>query len=389
MKLKTNLIKQEKFHFGDVVEHVSNRITPKSADSATYIGLEHMESDIDQVRTWGTDIVLIGTKLKIEQGDILLARRNPYLRRVQRSPHAGIFSAHGMVLRSKSEKLHQEYLLRFMQSELFWNGLDRIAVGSLSKTINWGDISKYEFTLPPIEQQKRVAEVFLKIENHLNNLYEIQIQMSNSLQLSRSIRYKASNLVPIETLATVQRGVSWSASQQVKGDNGTPILGIPNVRHGYIDHSNTTRITGVKESVLDAARITGESILMVGSNGNPERIGNVAICHEKVFNHLPASFLLHIKGKNLMSAQFLFEMLMSDEIQRQISNVVEGSTGLKNLAITWIRKLKVPELSDKVDSIFMNEMLLSQKALFEIDSEIASMKSLRKQLQNDLFVGVK
>ena len=82
-------------------------------------------------------------------------------------------------------------------------------------------------------------------------------------------------------------------------------------------------------------------------------------------------------------------MLMSDEIQRQISNVVEGSTGLKNLAITWIRKLKVPELSDKVDSIFMNEILLSQKALFEIESEIASVRSLRKKLQNELFIGVK
>ena len=382
------MTKLEKVFFGDVVAHVSQRIAPTSSDSPTYIGLEHMESDIDQVRNWGTDIVLIGTKLKIEQGDILLARRNPYLRRVQRSPHSGIFSAHGMVLRSKSERLHQEYLLRLMQSDFFWNALDRIAVGSLSKTINWGDISKFEICLPPFKQQMKVAELFLKIESHLDNLYESQIQMSKSLQLSRSIRYKASSLVSIETLASVQRGVSWSASQQVTGNNGTPILGIPNIRHGFIDLSNTTRITGVKESVLNSAKITGESILMVGSNGNPERIGNVAICNEKVFNYLPASFLLHIKGKNLISTQFLFEMLMSDEIQRQISNVVEGSTGLKNLAITWVRKLKVPGLSDKFDSKFMNEVNLFQKALFAIDSEIASMKSFRKKLQNELFEGV-
>jgi hypothetical protein len=82
-------------------------------------------------------------------------------------------------------------------------------------------------------------------------------------------------------------------------------------------------------------------------------------------------------------------MLMSDEIQRQISNVVEGSTGLKNLAITWVRKLKVPELSEKVDSIFRKEIYFCQKALFEIDSEIAAIKCLRRKLQNELFVGVK
>ena len=156
--------------FGTHVSHISDRVIPTPEDSPIYIGLENMESDYSEVRSWGTEIEMIGTKLLMEKGDILLARRNPYLRRVQRSPHAGIFSAHGMVLRSNSEDLSQEFLLRFMQSEKFWNGIDRIAVGSLSKTINWGDLLKYEFIAPAINLQLEIADFFLKIENLLTAL---------------------------------------------------------------------------------------------------------------------------------------------------------------------------------------------------------------------------
>jgi type I restriction enzyme S subunit len=122
------------------------------------------------VTNWGIDIEMIGTKFKIVKGDILLARRNPHLRRVQIAPHSGLFSAHGMVLRSNSEKLLQEYLYVYLTSTDFWQKANRIAVGSLSKTINWKDLAEIEIPLPSLGFQKGVTELFFQTEDAIVKL---------------------------------------------------------------------------------------------------------------------------------------------------------------------------------------------------------------------------
>ena len=65
-----------------------------------------------------------------------------------------------MVLRPKIDVVLEEFLPFFMQSDIF---MDRAVVRSPSEgshpTINWRDLAKEEFALPPLEEQRRIAEV--------------------------------------------------------------------------------------------------------------------------------------------------------------------------------------------------------------------------------------
>ena len=65
-------------------------------------------------------------------------------------------------------------------------------------------------------------------------------------------------------------------------------------------------------------------------------------------------------------------------------NVVEGSTGLKNLAITWVRELPIPSLSDSDIEIFMEQIAIFKEAVDSLDEEILKIRGLSFKLRNIL-----
>lgn len=145
--------KWERFPFGEIADCIREPGQPTPHDSATYIGLEHMDTGSLHVRRWGSEADLKGQKLKMRKGDILFAKRNAYLRRVAIAPHDGFFSAHGMILRAKPVKVLPEFLPFLMMSDRFMNRAVEISVGSLSPTINWTTLKLETFDLPPLDQQ--------------------------------------------------------------------------------------------------------------------------------------------------------------------------------------------------------------------------------------------
>jgi restriction endonuclease S subunit len=151
--------KWQRIPFGEIADCIREPGQPTPEDSATYIGLEHMDTGSLHVRRWGSEADLKGQKLKMRQGDILFAKRNAYLRRVAIAPHDGFFSAHGMILRARPDKVLPEFLPFLMMSDCFMNRAVEISVGSLSPTINWTTLKLETFDLPPLDQQRRIAEI--------------------------------------------------------------------------------------------------------------------------------------------------------------------------------------------------------------------------------------
>jgi type I restriction enzyme S subunit len=74
------------------------------------------------------------------------------------APFDGIFSAHGMVLRPKEEVINKDFFPFFISSDQFMERAVRISVGGLSPTINWKDLREQEFEIPPLDEQKVLAD---------------------------------------------------------------------------------------------------------------------------------------------------------------------------------------------------------------------------------------
>jgi len=162
-----------KLRFDQIAENIRDTVRPSPRDSATYVGLEHMDSGSLHIRRWGSEADLKGQKLGVRQGDILFARRNAYLRRVAIAPHDGLFSAHGMVLRARLAAVLPEFLPFLMKSDHFMNRAVKISVGSLSPTINWTSLQQEEFELPPLDHQRRIAQILWAADEAECRFYDL------------------------------------------------------------------------------------------------------------------------------------------------------------------------------------------------------------------------
>ena len=156
-----------KYRFDQIAINSTAKKKPTDEDKYHYIGLEHIDSQNLIVSRWGSEIAPKGEKLLMKKGDVLFGKRRAYQKKVAIAPFDGIFSAHGMVLRPNEEVVDKDFFPMFISSDYFLDAAIAISVGSLSPTINWKDLARLEFDLPPMEEQKKLAEVLWSVNDTL------------------------------------------------------------------------------------------------------------------------------------------------------------------------------------------------------------------------------
>ena len=116
------------------------------------------------------------------------------------------------------------------------------------------------------------------------------------------------------------------------------MLGIRNVQQS-LKLNDTVWLTGLSQRSVASSTVRRGDILMVGSNGNPARIGN-AVRIDVPGVYLYASLLFGVRPDEArVDGEFLFHLIRSTTVQQAISDTVQGSTGLANLKITVLREI--------------------------------------------------
>ena len=171
--------------FDQMAECLTVRVEPSETTLERYVGLEHLDPETLKISRWGTPSDVIGEKLHFWPGDIIFGKRRAYQKKLAVADFEGICSAHAMVLRARPEIVLPEFLPFFMQSDMFFERALSISVGSLSPTINWGTLAKQEFPLPPLDEQRRIAEILWAADEVITkNLVTLQriISLKDSLE---------------------------------------------------------------------------------------------------------------------------------------------------------------------------------------------------------------
>ena len=145
--------------FGDVVRLVRERSAdPESDGFERYVGLEHLDPGDLRIRQWGN--ILDGTTFTnvFRAGQILFGKRRAYQRKVAVADFDGVCSGDIYVFESKGDGLLPELLRFICQTDRFFEHAIGTSAGSLSPRTNWNSLAKFEFPLPPLEEQRRIAE---------------------------------------------------------------------------------------------------------------------------------------------------------------------------------------------------------------------------------------
>jgi type I restriction enzyme S subunit len=192
--------------------------------------------------------------------------------------------------------------------------------------------------------------------------------------------------VAAESVVDFVRGISWSADQERELPTSTThrVLRTPNIQQQLVlDDVLLVDFSGQAPGKWRAA--PGDTIL-VGSNGNPDRVGNAILISEDDGDFLYASFLIAARvTSSALDRRYFFHWFTSEETQDRITRSVQGPTGLSNLSLHFLNDLELPLPTVKEQRRIAEVLDTIDDTIRATEHLIEKLKHLRDGLRGHLI----
>ena len=175
-----------KVKFGDVVNEVKNKVDRNNNPYEFYVAGDHMDTDslsIPRRGSFRTDDVGPAFIREFKKGQVLYGSRRTYLRKVAVADFDGVTANTTFVLETKNENILRQRLLPFiMYTKGFTEWSIKKSKGSTNPYVLFKDLADYEFDLPSIEEQDKLADVLWSINDTLQAYQNLLTQTDALVQ---------------------------------------------------------------------------------------------------------------------------------------------------------------------------------------------------------------
>ena len=373
-----------KHRFDQIAFNSTAKKTPTESDKEHYIGLEHIDSECLDISRWGSDVAPIGEKLIMKKGDVLFGKRRAYQRKLAIAPFDGIFSAHGMVLRPNEDIVDKDFFPFFMSSDMFMERAVQISVGGLSPTINWKDLREQEFDLPPLTEQKVLADK-LWAAYRLKESYKKLLAATEEMVKSQFIEMFFCKNYKVEKLRShieVIRGVSYKPSdiKESANEGAFVILRSNNIDNGQINYNDVVYVDSSR--VSESQSVSAGDIIMCGSNGSKSLVGKAAMLSENPIHKTSFwTFCLAIRCKESMHPKYLSTYFQTT-LYREIIEGLGSGSNIINIKPDHINNMEIPIPFFEEQRRFVTIAEQADKSEFELRKSIDAIDAVIKSLIN-------
>ena len=275
--------------FGDVVRQVRDHVDPATADLRRYVAGEHMDTDDLRIRRWGTvgdGYLGPAFHVRFRPGHILYGSRRTYLRKVAVADFEGVTANTTFVIETRDPNVLLPELLPFvMQTKSFHEHSIKKSKGSVNPYVNFSDIAAYELALPPLDEQRRMANLLMRIEAASRALQDVHAALTTLRKstlmhsFGQLLADPAVRQVPVGQVGEVLLGRQ-RAPQHEDGPSMRPYLRAANVFDGYID---TADVKSMNFSASEFPRYKLEhGDILLNEGQSRELVGRSAIFRGEV-----------------------------------------------------------------------------------------------------------
>ena len=388
MTLKLDKSMYKRFTFGDVIENVANRVDdPSAAGVDRYVGLEHLAPSVMTVRRWGVPSDVSAQKLLFEPGDVIFGRRRAYQRKVARADFKGICSAHALVLRARPEFIDPDFLPVFLSSNYFLDRAISISVGSLSPTVNWRDMKVQQFSLPPLDDQRRIADLLWAIEREslsLAAMLEATAVARLAWMDGQLEALVAKGAVPFERTWTQSPDSGWSAAP-VDEQTGRFVLslaalGPDGYRQGHL--KNVPDTPEVREAVL----LRGD--LLISRANTVDTVGRAGIFSEDRDDVSFPDTMMRLRLRPTVIPAFAEAVLSSGHGRRHMRRTAAGSaTSMVKINRASLGRFGFPDVSLDIQQRMLDELAIFTRALETAEEQTIRLRAIRNGISAEIFGG--
>lgn len=376
-----------KVRFGDVVNNLNDVVRdPSALGIDRVIGLEHLDPGEMAVTRW--DTLSDGTSFtrRVRPGQTLFGKRRSYQRKTAYASFDAICSGDILVFYPKDPEVLLPELLPFIaSSNAFYEVALRTSAGSLSPRTRWSDMATFEFLLPPLAEQQRIASLLWVVEGARRANIERTATLTSAARSWVDQQLGSLNVELVEFKSLWSQSPDSGCSAPPVGDAaGHRVLSLAALtdagyRPGQYKHVQPS-------DAMDKAMLSKGDLLISRAN-TVDAVGRAAIYPEtlKSLSFPDTMMRLHI-DKDCVRPEYVVLVLMSRLGRQHMRRTAAGtSTSMVKINRQTLGRFQFPLLTISDQDELLSHYNLFADALTAAKSETDAVASLLRAVQRELW----
>jgi len=378
-----------KVRFGDVVSEVKLNVDRSCNPYAHYVAGDHMDSEDLTIHRYGnfaTDDVGPAFTRIFKPGQILYGSRRTYLKKVAVASFEGICANTTFVLESKDESVFDNRLLPFViLSDKFTQWSISHSKGSTNPYVLFSDLASFEFTLPPIEEQRVLADK-LWAAYKLKESYKNLLVATDEMVKSQFIEMFGNPLSSVQRYPLKKLGDCCELNPRrpnltLKETDKVSFVPMPSVsENGYLQDVVDEEYGKVKKGFT---YFENNDVLFAKITPCMEN-GKGAIAEGLINNIGMGSTEFHVLRpiEGVSSPYWLLALTRLPIFRERASKNMTGTGGQKRVPANYLENFMVGHPSIEEQNRFENIYKQADKSKFELRKSIEAIDAVIKSLIN-------
>ncbi|WBM75337.1 restriction endonuclease subunit S [Saprospira grandis] len=385
MKLNVDKKNWRFVKLGDVVtkkeendkENAKNRFT-------RFLRVKNLNVETLHIYSWEDqgNVELPPTFYKIfRKGQILYPTRNPHLRRAALASFDGICGEKTLTLEPNNSIVDPSFIPFLFHSQAFYNHTTSAIIGSTNPHVRWRDVANYEFLLPPLEEQGRLAELLWAmdavVEREKGVLERLEVTKATMFNEMRKLRQRSYDLLENLSLKISSGGTPSRQKSKIYFEQGEIHWVKTKELNDGIIYDTEEKITEIGLKNSSAKMYPKNTILLAMYGATVGKLGvinNTMSCNQACCAIIP--------NLEKVDTWFLFYYLLA--LRKRLISLSVGSAQ-PNISASLIKKLKIPSIPLNEQKKFSTKLYFIDQTVKSVKSQITHSQSLQKSLINQIF----
>ena len=332
---------------------------------------------------------LNGSIIQFDTENVLYSKLRPNLNKVVLPPKDGFSTSELLPLRPDASVLNKDYLAAFLRSDSFVTWAVSKTAGAKMPRLGTKDLMNAEIPVPSIEQQKKIAEKFKKLEQ-LISLRKQQLAKLDELVKARFVEM-------FGDCKTNPKNWKTKALEKIANVGSSKRVFVEELQDSGIPFYRGTEIGALaeKKAVIPALFITEEHYKQLcETTGKPQK-GDLlmpSICPDGriwiVDTDEPFYFKdgrvlwVHLTSANYNSVFLLYTL--KDRIMTDYASIASGTT-FAELKIFALKKCKIFDVPLELQNQFANFVERVDQQKQTVQQSLEKLELMKKALMQEYF----
>jgi type I restriction enzyme S subunit len=285
-----------------------------------------------------------------------------------------LLNQNAVCIRTKNENiLHNKYLAYLGRSFIFRHYIQQGGRGAANQMrIAISIVKKFEFELPPLQSQKRIADILSGYDDLIeNNLKRIKLLEQAAKNIYKewfvNLRFPEYENTPIneETglpqgwgngvvsdLCEVKSGFAFKSKHWKK--EGNPVMKIKNINNNTVDIDNSDFVDNDVAGLAKKYELFPGDVIIAMTGATVGKVGLIPKIGKRIYLNQRVGLFRPLTEENDNIA-LVFSFFLTDDSQQQVLNFAQGAAQ-PNISGSEIGNIKLNIADSKVLSLF-NKMI--------------------------------